>query len=198
MTDPKKDESKKTDDDKVTIPPKSASPSPSPTTAPKTTSPSPSSSTTTAAAAKKAEESRTMSSVGAELHPEATTKKVDGKLALDAGGSHPAAAPQPTPAEVVLYPSTGGLPDTGPNSKYVLGTYTGPELFNRNGDRVNADGQLIDDYGNVIPEKGDVNVNPTVAADRRVIDKNMQKQSEYVSEATKAEMDAGRRALGNR
>lgn len=180
MTDPK--------DDKVTIPPKSTSPSP----APSKTASAPSSPAKTTTPAKPS----TLSSVGAELHPDASVKKVDGKVTLDAGGSHPAAAPQPTPAEAVLYPSTGGLPDTGPNSKYVLGTDAGPELYNRDGQRVNADGQLIDDFGAVIPDKGSDNV--TLAEDRRVADKNMQRQERYMPQSTKDEMEAGRRALANR
>jgi len=185
MTDPK--------DDKVTIPPKSTSPSPTPTkTASATSTPSVPAKSTPASKV----DTRTMSSVGAELHPDASVKKVDGKVTLDAGGSHPAAAPQPTPAEAVLYPSTGGLPDTGPNSKYVLGTDAGPELYNRDGQRVNADGQLIDDFGAVIPDKGSDNV--TLAEDRRVSDKNMQRQERYMPQSTKDEMEAGRRALANR
>lgn len=185
MSDPKKT------DEKVTIPPKAATAAPA-TVAPTTAPAKPA----TTAEAKKIEASRTMSSVGAELHPDAPTTKVDGKLAIDAGGTHPAAAPLPTPAEAVLYPATGGLPDTGPNSKYVLGTYTGPELYNRDGQRVNADGQLIDDFGNVVVADG----SSVTFADtsRRVTDRNLQKQDEFISEQTKAEMEAGRRALANR
>ena len=166
MSDPKTD----TKTDKVVIPPK----------------------VTPASAAKdKPVDATTMSSVGAELHPDATTTTVDGKLALDAGGSHPAAAPQVTPAEVVLYPSTGGLPDTGPNSKYVLGDDSRIALYNADGDLVDADGYPIDDFGDRIPDKG-----PFVP--ERIVDKNLQKQESFVSEATKAEMEAGKRALSNR
>lgn len=165
--------------DEVFIPPKTISTTAAPT-APKAT----------VAAAKAGE----LSSVGAQLHPEAEVSKVQGKVTLDAGGSHIAAAPQPTPAEAVSYPSTGGLPDTGPNSKYVLGSDNRPQLYNADGERVNADGQLIDDFGDVIPDKG---VTDDERA-RRVDDRNMMRQPEFVSEATKAEMDAGRRALSSR
>lgn len=139
----------------------------------------------------KKDPSATMSSVGAELHPDADTKTVQGKVTLDAGGPHVSAAPQPTPAEAVSYPSTGGLPDTGPNSKYVLGDERGPELYNRDGERVDADGNLIDEFGVRIPTKG-------VDESRRVTDKNMMRQPKSTSPATKAEMDAGRKALANR
>lgn len=166
MSDPKTD----TKTDKVVIPPK----------------------VTPASAAKnQTVDASTMSSVGAELHPDAETKTIEGKLTLDAGGSHLAAAPQPTPAEAVLYPSTGGLPDTGPNSKYVLGEDTRPALYNADGDLVDADGYPIDDFGARIPDKG-----PFMP--ERIVDKNRQKQDEFVSAATKAEMDAGKRALSNR
>ena len=135
-----------------------------------------------------------MSSVGAELHPDATVSKVAGVATLDAGGPYVSAAPAPTPAAAVAYPSTGGLPDTGPNSKYVAGTYTGVELYNRDGQRVNADGQLIDDVGNLIVDE----VVLTEAGPRRIVDKNMMRQPEFVSEATKAEMQAGAAALKSR
>lgn len=127
-----------------------------------------------------------MSSVGAELAPEATTFKEDGKVVLDAGGPYVAAAPQPTPAEAVAYPATGGLPDTGPHSKYVLGEDRGPKLYNENGERVNRDGDLIDQFGDRIPKKG-VDENDTAAVAKRP-----------VSKYTKAEMDAGKKALSDR
>ena len=140
---------------------------------------------------KSANDTKSMSSVGVELHPEAPTAKVQGKLAIDASKQTPSEAPQPTPAEVVSYPSTGGLPDTGPNSKYVLGEQRGPELYNRDGERVDADGNLIDDWGNRIPDKG-------VTEERRNADYNQMRQETYVSPTTKAEMDAGKKALSNR
>lgn len=126
-----------------------------------------------------------LSSVGAELHPEATVTKVDGMVALDAGGDHFAAAPQPTPAEVVGYPSTGGLPDTGPNSKYVKGERAGPELFNREGQRVNRDGQPIDDFGDRIPLKGK----------DEVLKEGDAEVKKEVPPRIKEEMEAGARAL---
>jgi hypothetical protein len=136
-----------------------------------------------------------MSSVGAELHPDAKVSNVAGNATLDAGGPYVSEAPAPTPAAAVAYPSTGGLPDTGPNSKYVLGAYDGPELYNRDGQRVNADGQLIDEFGNTIVA---TDVDLTAATSRRLTDTNLMRQEEHVSEQTKAEMDAGKRALENR
>lgn len=128
-------------------------------------------------------EAATMSSDGAELAAEATVTKEDGKVTLDAGGPYIAAAPQPTPAEAVLYPATGGLPDTGPNSKYVAGEDRGPKLFNAEGERVDAYGNLIDEFGDVIQKKGDAKEAP-----------QPDPMSE-VSAATRAEMEAGRAAL---
>ena len=136
-----------------------------------------------------------LSSVGAELHPDAVTKKVDGMVALEAGGDHPAAAPQPTPAEVVLYPSTGGLPDTGPNSKYARGERSGPELFNREGQRVNRDGQLIDDFGDRIPAKGEDEVLKETDPDSRL---SKARANRDVPKRIKEEMEAGKKALGRR
>lgn len=156
--------------------------------------PKPALHTTTASVAKAATPAAGMSSVGAELHPDAEVSKVAGRATLDAGGPYVSAAPAPTPAEAVAYPSTGGLPDTGPNSKYVLGAYTGPELYNRDGQRVNADGQLIDEVGNTIVE-ADVDL---TAGNRRTIDRNLMRQDEFLSEQTKAEMEAGKRRLANR
>lgn len=173
MTDPKTDT--KAIPDKVVIPPKATS-------------------LPSATAKGKDMDTRTMSSVGAELHPDAPVTKVDGKVTIDAseGTSNKAsAAPQPTPSEAVIYPPTGGLPDTGPNSKYALGDERGLELYNRDGERVDADGRLIDEFGDRIPDKG-------VDETRRVNDKNLMKQERFVSASTKAEMDAGKRALSNR
>lgn len=135
-----------------------------------------------------------LSSVGAELHEDAEVSNVAGRATLDAGGPYVSAAPAPTPAEAVAYPSTGGLPDTGPNSKYVLGTYTGPELYNRDGQRVNADGQLIDEVGNLLVA-ADVDL---TAGNRRTYDRNLMRQDDFLSEQTKAEMEAGKRRLENR
>lgn len=135
-----------------------------------------------------------LSSVGAELHEDAAVSNVAGRATLDAGGPYVSAAPAPTPAEAVAYPSTGGLPDTGPNSKYVLGTYTGPELYNRDGQRVNADGQLIDEVGNLLVA-ADVDL---TAGNRRTYDRNLMRQDDFLSEQTKAEMEAGKRRLENR
>lgn len=131
-------------------------------------------------------DTRTMSSVGAELDPEvARVEKVDGKVALDAGGPYAAAAPRPTPAEAVLYPATGGLPDTGPSSKYVLGENRGPKLYDEDGNRVNRDGDLIDENFDVIPDK---------TAGRATKPDPKHK----VSSLTRQEMEAGQRALGRR
>jgi hypothetical protein len=149
---------------------------------------------TTSAPVAKATVASGVSSVGAELHPDASVKKVAGVPTLDAGGPYVSEAPAPTPAAAVAYPSTGGLPDTGPNSKYVLGTYTGPELYNRDGQRVNADGQLIDEAGNVIAP-AEVSLLDAAA---RYPDKNLMRQEEFVSEATKAEMEAGAARLRSR
>ncbi len=156
--------------------------------------PKPALSAASPSVAKAATPAAGMSSVGAELHPDAEVSKVAGRATLDAGGPYVSEAPAPTPAEAVAYPSTGGLPDTGPNSKYVLGAYTGPELYNRDGERVNGDGQLIDSYGNLL---NDADVDLTIST-RRSYDRNLMRQEEVVSEATKAEMEAGKRALANR
>lgn len=156
--------------------------------------PKPALNTASASVAKSATPAAGLSSVGAELHEDAEVSNVAGRATLDAGGPYVSAAPAPTPAEAVAYPSTGGLPDTGPNSKYVLGTYTGPELYNRDGQRVNADGQLIDEVGNLVVE-------PSVdltAGSRRTYDRNLMRQDEFLSEQTKAEMEAGKRRLENR
>jgi hypothetical protein len=159
--------------------------------------PKPALNTTSAAVAtSKNDPAAGLSSVGAELHPDAKVANVAGAATLDAGGPYVSEAPAPTPAAAVAYPSTGGLPDTGPNSKYVLGAYAGPELYNRDGQRVNADGQLIDDFGNIIVAS-DVDLTARTA-NRRVSDTNMMRQNDHLSEQTKAEMDAGKRALDNR
>lgn len=156
--------------------------------------PKPALNTAPASAAKSATPAAGLSSVGAELHPEADVSKVDGKVTLDAGGPYVSAAPAVTPTEAVAYPSTGGLPDTGPNSKYVAGPYSGPELYNRDGQRVNGDGDLIDSYGNRLTEADvDLTINT-----RRAPDTNLMRQDEYLSEQTKAEMEAGKRRLDNR
>lgn len=193
MTDPKTPPKSDPKDDKVVIPQKTTSAPASPAKpAPAATSSASSASKTVPNDTKR--DPRSMSSVGADLHPDAPTTTVDGKLAIDASKPTVAAAPAPTPAEAVVYPPTGGLPDTGPNSKYVLGTDSGPELYNRDGQRVNADGQLLDDTGAVIPgTRGQ-----TLAENRRVTDKNMQRQERFVSQSTKDEMEAGKRALKNR
>jgi hypothetical protein len=130
----------------------------------------------------------TMSSVGAELAPEANTYVEDGMTVLEAGGDNVAAAPLPTPAEAVAYPATGGLPDTGPNSKYAVKEVPVVELFNRDGQRVDRDGRPIDAFGDRIPHKGADEVLKTSGAS----------SSAHISQTTKAEMDAGRKALGAR
>lgn len=119
-----------------------------------------------------------LSSVGARLSDEADVSR-DG--ILDAGGPYVAEAPRPTPAEAVSYPATGGLPDTGPASKYVQGSDRGVKLFNEDGERVDRDGRLINEFGDRIvahqePPRPEDAVKPIPAA-------------------IKAEMDAGAAAL---
>jgi hypothetical protein len=130
----------------------------------------------------------TMSSVGAQLAPEANTFTEDGVTVLDAGGPHLAAAPLPTPAEAVAYPATGGLPDTGPNSKYVMKEVPVVELFNREGVRVDRDGMPIDPFGDRIPLKGE----------KEVLMTDVERTNVPVPSRVKEEMEAGKRALGGR
>jgi hypothetical protein len=128
-----------------------------------------------------------LSSVGADLSDEAPVTKVDGMVAIDAGGPYAAAAPQPTPAEVVLYPATGGLPDTGPNSKYAKKDKRVPEFFNKEGERINRDGQLIDEFGDRIRAKG---------VDER--DEEEKVSPKNLPKRVQEEMEAGKKALGSR
>lgn len=117
------------------------------------------------------------SSVGATLSEDA---KLDGDI-LDAGGPYVAAAPAPTPAEMVSYPATGGLPDTGPHSKYVLGDDRGVKLFNEDGERVDRDGRLLNEFGDRIRVEQD----PPHPDDAK----------KPIPASIKAEMDAGAAAL---
>lgn len=122
-----------------------------------------------------------MSSVGAELNDDATTFKEDGMVVLDAGGPYVTKAPAVTPAELVSYPATGGLPDTGPHSKYVIGEDVGVKLFNEDGERVDRDGVVIDEFGDRIVGT--------------ITDPARPEDAGHIPEAIKAEMDAGKKAL---
>ncbi len=134
----------------------------------------------TGAVNKEAGSATGMSSVGAELNPEATTFKEDGHTVLDAGGPYVTKAPAVTPAELVSYPATGGLPDTGPHSKYVVGEDVGVKLFNEDGERVDRDGIVIDEFGDRIVG---------------ISDPARPEDAGHIPESIKAEMEAGKKAL---